>query len=94
MIVGDDDLDTRDIVHEPGGRYWTDGANSAGATRPERLRALERSFLDAGISVRFDLLPGVGHEADPVFSAAMPFLAEHLRIDRRGSADVIPSSIG
>jgi poly(3-hydroxybutyrate) depolymerase len=86
LVVGDADLDTSEIIHRPGGRYWIEGANDAGATRPERLRSLERSLLEVGAHVTFDLLPGVGHEAEPVFAAAQPFLANSLTDHRNRKA--------
>jgi len=86
LVVGDADLDTSEILHRTGGRYWAEGANDAGATRPERLHALERSLRTAGIPVTFDLLPGVGHEAEPVFTAAQSFLANCLTAHRSNLA--------
>lgn len=86
LVVGDADLDENEILHRPGGRYWAEGANEAGATRPDRLRALERSLCTAGVPVTFDLLPGVGHEAEPVFNAAQSFLAGCLAAHRRRAA--------
>ncbi|MGO8242066.1 alpha/beta hydrolase, partial [Rhizobium ruizarguesonis] len=35
MIVGDADLETWETTHKPGGKYYRDGANDAGKTRPE-----------------------------------------------------------
>lgn len=86
LIVGDADLDTTEIVHRPGGRYWSEGANDAGETRPDRLRALEHSLTDAGAQVTFDLLPGVGHDAEPIFTAAQSFLARSLAAYRVNTA--------
>ena len=86
LVVGDADLDTTEIIHRPGGRYWTEGANDAGATRLERLRALEHSLADAGAQITFDLLPGVGHEAEPIFAAAQTFLAHGLAAYRKHAA--------
>jgi len=78
LVVGDADLDTSEINHRPGGRYWAEGANAAGATRPDRLLSLKESLATAGIPSTFDLLPDVGHEAGPVFAAAQTFLAMSL----------------
>lgn len=84
MLVGDADLETWEITHRPGGTYWMEGANDAGPTRPERLQALARSFEQAGVSVRFDLVPGVSHERTKVLSRVEDFLADVLA--RRRSA--------
>ena len=78
MLVGDADLETWEITHKPGGTYWMEGANDAGRTRPERLRALADSFERMGIAVRFDLVPGVSHERTKVLSRVEDFLADVL----------------
>jgi poly(3-hydroxybutyrate) depolymerase len=82
MIVGDADLETWEITHAPGGRYWMPGANDAGRTRPERLAALRASFEAAGVEVRFDLLPGVAHDRAKVLPKVQDFLAETLERQR------------
>ena len=82
MVVGDADLETWEITHKPGGAYWMEGANDAGRTRPERLRALAGSFERAGVTVRFDLLPGVSHERGKVLSVVQDFLADVLAQQR------------
>ena len=84
MVVGDADLETWEITHKPGGTYWMEGANDAGATRPERLRSLAASFEKAGVSVRFDLVPGVSHDRIKVLDRVKDFLADVLRA-RRGA---------
>jgi poly(3-hydroxybutyrate) depolymerase len=83
MLVGDADLETWEITHVPGGRTWMEGANDAGRTRPERLRALQRSFEAAGVTVRFDLVPGVSHDRMKVLPRVEDFLAGVLAA-RRG----------
>lgn len=84
MLVGDADLETWEITHKPGSAYWMEGANDAGRTRPERLRALARSFEGAGVKVRFDLVPGVSHERTKVLHLVEDFLAGVLAARRRG----------
>lgn len=83
MVVGDADLETWEITHKPGGAYWMEGANDAGRTRPERLRALAASFEQAGVTVRFDLVPGVSHKRTKVLHLVQDFLADVLA-RRRG----------
>lgn len=78
MLVGDADLETWEIMHQPGGKYWMEGANDTGRTRPERLRALQRSFEAAGVDVRFELVPGVSHDRLKVLERVKSFLAEVL----------------
>ncbi len=82
MLVGDADLETWEITHRPGGTYWMEGANDAGNTRPERLRALQKSFEEAGVTVRFDLVPGVAHSRMQVIDRVQDFLAGLLKKKR------------
>ena len=82
MVVGDADLETWEITHQPGGRYYMEGANDAGATRPERLAALAKSFRDAGVNVSFERVPGVSHDRIKVLGHVKAFLAKVLK-DRR-----------
>ena len=78
MLVGDADLETWEITHKPGSAFWMEGANDAGATRPDRLRALAASFEQAGVTVRFDLVPGAAHDRMKMLSRVEDFLASVL----------------
>jgi poly(3-hydroxybutyrate) depolymerase len=78
MIVGAADLETWEITHKPGGRNWMPDANHAGATRPERLASLKASFEEAGIGVRFDLVPNMAHDGLRAVPRVEDFFAEHL----------------
>jgi pimeloyl-ACP methyl ester carboxylesterase len=78
MVVGGDDTETWEITIPEGSSWWMPGANDAGATRIERLRSLQRSFAENGISVRFDLVPEVAHNGWAVLSAVQSFFAEQL----------------
>lgn len=83
MVVGKADLETWEITHRKGDRYWMPGANDAGKTRPERLMSLRRSFEDAGIEVRFDLVSGMAHDGMRALETAKEFIAEVLRTMRK-----------
>jgi poly(3-hydroxybutyrate) depolymerase len=82
MLVGDADLETWEITHKPGSASWMEGANDAGATRPERLRSLAASFEKAGVNVRLELVPGVSHERMKVLDRVQDFLAAVLLAKR------------
>jgi len=82
MLVGDADLETWEITHQPGSTYWMDGANDAGRTRPERLKALAESFRAAGVNVQLDLVPGVSHDRMKVLGRVKDFLAGVLAAKR------------
>jgi poly(3-hydroxybutyrate) depolymerase len=73
LVVGADDVATWEI-NNPGGANWMDGAEKAGRTRIERLRTLRRDYTDNGITVRFDLVPGVAHSGSRVRPAVQSFL--------------------
>ena len=77
MVVGDRDTDTWEI-NNPGDTNWMDGAEKAGATRVERLRTLAADFAEHGISVRFDLVPGVAHSGTGVLNAVRAFFGDVL----------------
>lgn len=78
LLVGDRDLDTEGIMHRPGSPHWQDGAERAGLNRRDRLFSLLRSLQARGVSTKLEELPGVGHEAWPIFEAGKPFLAQSL----------------
>ncbi|MEF2070697.1 alpha/beta hydrolase [Consotaella sp. CSK11QG-6] len=84
MVVGAADTETWEITHKPGGRHWMEGANDAGATRPERLRALQASFEAVGIAVRFDLIPNMAHDGMRCLDAVKTFFGDVLA-DRRNA---------
>lgn len=78
MVVGQADLETWEITHKPGSRYYMDGANDAGRTRPERIRALYESFRAAGVDVRLDVVPNMAHERMKAVPYVQDFLAAVL----------------
>jgi pimeloyl-ACP methyl ester carboxylesterase len=82
MVVGDADLETWEITHKPGSKYYIEGANDAGETRPERLEALANSFRDAGVTVTLDKVPGVSHDRMKVLGHVKSFLAKTLAVRR------------
>jgi poly(3-hydroxybutyrate) depolymerase len=82
MLVGDADLETWEITHKPGSATWMEGANDAGATRPERLRSLAASFEKAGVKVQLELVPGVSHDRMKVLDRVQDFLAAVLLAKR------------
>jgi poly(3-hydroxybutyrate) depolymerase len=86
MIVGAADLETWEITHKQGGRNWMPDANHAGATRPERLASLQKSFEAAGVSVRFDLVPNMAHDGLRAVPRVQDFFADVLARRRAGAA--------
>jgi poly(3-hydroxybutyrate) depolymerase len=86
-LVGDADLDTQEITHREGGRYFMAGANEAGASRPQRMDALRRSLCQAGVTVSHEVLAGVGHDPWPIMARAKPFLANQLALWRHAKGE-------
>lgn len=84
MVVGKADLETWEITHREGGKFYMPGANSAGRTRPERLESLRRSFEAAGVKVKLDMLSNVPHDGLKAVEAVQDFLADALR-ERRAA---------
>jgi len=78
MVVGDADLETWEITHKPGSKYYMEGANDAGENRPARLEALANSFRAAGVDVTFDRVAGVSHDRIKVLGHVKAFLAKIL----------------
>lgn len=78
MVVGDADLETWEITHKPGSKYYMEGANDAGENRPARLEALAGSFRAAGVDVTFDRVAGVSHDRIKVLGHVKAFLAKIL----------------
>ena len=86
MVIGDEDLETWEITIKPGSRFWMEGANDAGETRIDRLNSLRDNFVANGIAVRFDRVPGVGHNGYAVLGPVHEFFAEILARARPDAA--------
>lgn len=77
MVVGAEDTETWEI-NNVGDTNWMDGADAHGTTRLERLRALGADFERHGIAVRFDVVPGVGHQPMHVLEPVKEFFTSIL----------------
>jgi len=82
MVVGGADIETWEITHREGGKSWMPGANDAGRTRPERLDSLRRSFEEAGVAVKLEIVPGVAHDWARCVGRTMTFFADVLKQQR------------
>jgi pimeloyl-ACP methyl ester carboxylesterase len=87
MVVGGADRETWEITHRPGGRRTMDGADDAGATRPDRLESLRRNFEAQGVRVTFDLVPGIAHDGPRLVEKAKLFFAQTLRAMRQANGE-------
>ena len=77
MVVGAEDTDTWEI-NNPGGPNWLDGVADTGHTRVERLETLRDNYRAHGIEVRWDVVPGVGHQGSAVIPVVQDFAASLL----------------
>jgi len=78
MVAGKADIETWEITHREGGKFFMPGANETGRTRPERLETLRRSFEAAGVKVAFDLLDNVPHNGLACVGHVQDFFAKAL----------------
>jgi predicted peptidase len=67
MLVGAEDTETWEIA-EP-------GIDAGGNTRVERMMTLRDNWEAHGISVRFDLVPGMGHSGSAAIPQAQDFFS-------------------
>ncbi len=86
MVVGKADLETWEITHKETSRNWVEGANAAGATRPERMQSLHDSFEKAGIPVELVLVPNMAHLSQPSAHIAASFFGRQLDKRRKTGA--------
>lgn len=86
MVVGGADRETWEITHKPGAKRWMEGANDAGATRPDRLETLKRNFEALGIDVTLEIVPGVSHDGQRIAPRVQDFFARRLRAMRAKAA--------
>jgi poly(3-hydroxybutyrate) depolymerase len=78
MVVGKADMETWEITHREGGKFYMAGANDAGRTRPERLEALRQSFEAGRRQVTLDLVDNVPHDGLACVGTVQDFLASVL----------------
>ena len=86
MVVGGEDSDRWPDEIEKESPYYmpgTEGAsyNAAGIDRKERLKTLRDNFKQHGIEVRFDIVPGAGHDETKIFPTMQDFFQKQLKKD-------------
>lgn len=79
LVIGDEDVETWEVIVKPTSSFWMQGINDCGETRIERLRALEASLVKMGITPRFDLVPGVAHHGGKVQGPVKAFFTDVLK---------------
>ncbi|MEX0495357.1 alpha/beta hydrolase [Raoultella terrigena] len=82
LVVGKVDLETWEITHQPGGRYYLPGCNDAGATRIERNTALLNSLREHGVQAEQEIVPNVGHDGMKVLDEVKDFFLRVLQANR------------
>lgn len=91
MVVGAADLETWEITHREGSKFYMPGANDAGRNRLERIESLRQSFVRAGVNVALDVVENVPHEGLNCVDTVQDFLAGALKRLRASRAGVAPS---
>ena len=78
MIIGAEDTETWEITIEKSSRFWMEGVNDAGSNRLERLDSLKQSFIQHGISVQHDIIPGVAHDGFAMLEHVKAFFSNYI----------------
>ncbi|MGI6764289.1 MAG: hypothetical protein ACOX4S_03125 [Anaerovoracaceae bacterium] len=81
MVVGDQDVETWEI-NVKDGPLWMDGVDKYGENRIQRLTGLKENYISKGISVRFDLVPGVNHNGWGILDAVKDFFAQVIEEEK------------
>lgn len=84
-VIGGDDIETWEITITPEDDWWMPGADLAGATRNDRIRALADSLERHGVRVRRDVEPGVSHDDRTLLRHVEAFFADTLRARREAA---------
>lgn len=77
-VVGTDDTETWEIQVPEDSPLFVPGINDTGRTRIDRLRALADSLEAAGTDVRFDKVPGTGHDGMAVMGPVKSFFSDFI----------------
>lgn len=85
MVIGGDDLQTWEITITKDDAWWMPGADLAGATRNDRMRALKASFEKHGIAVQHDIVPGITHDDEHLVPKVKEFFARTLKLTSASS---------
>ncbi|MDL4915188.1 MAG: alpha/beta hydrolase [Enterobacterales bacterium endosymbiont of Blomia tropicalis] len=76
LVVGKVDIETWEITHKPGGKYYQSGCNDAGTTRIDRNTALLNSLRSHGINAVQNIVPNVGHDGMKVLDDVKDFFLQ------------------
>jgi pimeloyl-ACP methyl ester carboxylesterase len=77
LVVGE--LDSYEVAAvTPEEPEWMPGANDQGRSRIDRLQAFAQGLSRHGVEPEFEVVPGAGHEGEPLLERAMAFFARVL----------------
>ncbi|HET7577677.1 MAG TPA: PHB depolymerase family esterase [Bacillales bacterium] len=79
LVVGEQDIEELDDQQQT---QPFENRFSGGKTRVTRIEALKTNYIDHGISVRYDMVPGVKHAGFQVLSPVKAFFSEILLATR------------
>lgn len=78
LVIGDQDIETWDVIVGPQSPFWMEGINDSGETRVDRLRSLETGLRSIGVDLRFDTVPGVSHDGTGIQGPVKAFFSQVL----------------
>ena len=78
LCVGEKDTSTVAITHSQGKKHWMEGANSAGATRIDRLKSLYKNYTDHNMNVTLEIIPNKSHDTNAMNECAKIFFLRNL----------------
>ncbi|MEX0299850.1 MAG: alpha/beta hydrolase [Kordiimonas sp.] len=86
-VIGEDDTENWEITIPQDSRYWMDGINNSGHNRHDRLASLRKGLQELGVTVRHDVVKGVGHYGYDVLEPVYDFFEEALKASRGEQQD-------
>ncbi|RNB79151.1 alpha/beta hydrolase [Brevibacillus nitrificans] len=79
LVIGSEDNRFLEVGRDS--PFWLPGVEIAGNTRLERIRTLRKNWASQGIQIRYEEVPGVGHEGMKLLHAVKAFFAGALNTD-------------
>jgi pimeloyl-ACP methyl ester carboxylesterase len=84
-VIGEVDDGRAVIEVMPGEPRWMPGANDAGRTRRERLTTLLANLSANGLSIEEAVIPGAGHQVEPMIPVVQRFFTARLEQSRNSN---------
>lgn len=79
MLIGELDIDPREITVTKDEQCWMEGANDAGKNRKDPLNKLRKELEAKGVGVAWGMVPNVEHDDEQLWPLAAKFFEEISR---------------